>query len=56
MSPDDVHAFYAALRDANPAPETELAFVNPYTLLVAVALSAPGATGTVSLRLVSATP
>jgi len=40
MTPADVAAFYGALRDADPAPRTELEFVNPYTLLVAVALSA----------------
>lgn len=32
--------FYRRLAEDNPAPETELEFVNPYTLLVAVALSA----------------
>jgi endonuclease-3 len=32
--------FYRRLAEANPAPETELEYVNPYTLLVAVALSA----------------
>ena len=32
--------FIRALADANPAPETELHFSSPYTLLVAVALSA----------------
>ena len=31
---------YRRLAEANPSPETELEFVNPYTLLVAVALSA----------------
>ncbi len=36
----DVFEFYRRLADADPAPETELAYVNPYTLLVAVALSA----------------
>ncbi|TKD52053.1 endonuclease III [Sphingomonas baiyangensis] len=32
--------FFARLAEANPAPETELEYVNAYTLLVAVALSA----------------
>ncbi|MEG8017743.1 endonuclease III [Sphingomonas sp. LR55] len=32
--------FYARLAEADPHPETELEFVNPYTLVVAVALSA----------------
>ncbi len=33
-------AFFSRLRDSNPAPVTELNYVNPYTLVVAVALSA----------------
>jgi endonuclease-3 len=36
----DVVEFYARLAEADPHPETELEFVNPYTLVVAVALSA----------------
>jgi len=36
----EVFEFYRRLAEANPAPETELEYVNPYTLLVAVALSA----------------
>ena len=36
----DVEAIFDALGSANPAPRTELEFVNPYTLLVAVVLSA----------------
>jgi len=36
----DVETFYARLAAADPAPETELEWVNPYTLVVAVALSA----------------
>jgi endonuclease-3 len=36
----DIEAFFQRLSDANPAPETELAFINPFTLLVAVVLSA----------------
>jgi endonuclease-3 len=36
----DVIEFYARLAEADPHPETELQFVNPYTLVVAVALSA----------------
>src|SRR5690349_8189663 len=31
---------FRRLRDANPEPRSELEYVNPYTLLVAVALSA----------------
>ena len=34
------HALYARLRAANPDPTTELAYRNPYELLVAVVLSA----------------
>jgi len=40
MKKADVPAFYARLREDNPAPRTELHYVNPYTLLVAVTLSA----------------
>jgi len=36
----EVFEFFRRLAEANPAPETELEYVNPYTLLVAVALSA----------------
>jgi endonuclease III len=36
----DVFEFYRRLADANPDPQPELEYVNPYTLLVAVALSA----------------
>jgi endonuclease-3 len=36
----DIVEFYARLAAANPHPETELAFRNPFTLVVAVALSA----------------
>ncbi|KAB7646484.1 endonuclease III [Polymorphobacter fuscus] len=40
MTPDRIEAFYTRLAAANPAPVTELAYSNPYTLLVAVVLSA----------------
>jgi endonuclease III len=36
----DIFEFYRRLADANPAPETELAYRNNYQLLVAVVLSA----------------
>ena len=36
----DQVAIFSRLAEANPAPETELLFVNPFTLVVAVALSA----------------
>lgn len=35
-----VHEIFARLRTANPEPKTELSYSNPFTLLVAVALSA----------------
>jgi endonuclease-3 len=37
---DQVFEFYRRLAEQDPAPQTELDYVNPYTLLVAVALSA----------------
>ncbi len=40
MKKADIYEFFARLAEANPEPETELDYVNPYTLLVAVALSA----------------
>lgn len=40
MDPADIVQFYSRLRAANPEPRSELNYVNPYTLLVAVALSA----------------
>ena len=40
MTPKAIDRFYAALAARNPAPKSELAFKNPYTLLVAVVLSA----------------
>ena len=40
MTEDQVFEFFRRLAEDNPAPETELEFINPYTLLVAVVLSA----------------
>lgn len=40
MSRDQAAAFIRALAGANPAPETELLYQDPFTLLVAVVLSA----------------
>lgn len=40
MKKADVETFYARLQAENPEPEGELHYTNPYTLLVAVALSA----------------
>jgi len=36
----EVEEFFALLKKQNPSPKTELEYTNPYTLLVAVALSA----------------
>src|ERR1700759_3018811 len=40
LTPAEIDEFFARLRKHNPAPKTELEYTNPYTLLVAVALSA----------------
>src|SRR3954463_14121326 len=40
FSKSEVEEFFARLKKLNPAPKTELEYTNPYTLLVAVALSA----------------
>jgi len=40
MKRDAVFEFYRRLAEANPSPQPELEYVNAYTLLVAVALSA----------------
>jgi endonuclease-3 len=40
LTPAEIEAFFARLKKQNPAPKTELEYTNPYTLLVAVALSA----------------
>ena len=40
MKPDQIAEFYRRLAASNPAPETELEYGNPFTLLVAVVLSA----------------
>lgn len=40
MKPDKVEQFFANLEKQNPEPKGELAYVNDYTLLVAVVLSA----------------
>ena len=40
MTPKQIDLFYERLFRANPNPRSELDFVNPYTLLVAVVLSA----------------
>jgi endonuclease-3 len=40
MNRDNIYAFYANLEKQNPEPKGELHYVNDYTLLVAVVLSA----------------
>ena len=40
LSAEKVERFFAALAAANPSPHTELVYANPFTLLVAVVLSA----------------
>lgn len=40
MKKSDITDFYARLRDANPAPTTELDYATPFQLLIAVILSA----------------
>ena len=40
MNKAQVFEFYRRLAEANPSPQTELEYSNPYTLLVAVVLSA----------------
>lgn len=40
MKPADVEEFFRLLAQDRPAPTTELEYINPYTLLVAVVLSA----------------
>ena len=40
MTRDQIFEFFRRLAEENPSPQTELEYVNPYTLLVAVVLSA----------------
>jgi endonuclease-3 len=40
LDPREIEALFARLAAANPAPRSELTFLNPFTLLVAVVLSA----------------
>jgi endonuclease-3 len=40
FSPEEAEEFFARLQKQMPEPKTELEYVNPYTLLVAVSLSA----------------
>jgi endonuclease-3 len=49
VTKDDVFEFFRRLAELNPAPETELEYKNPYTLLVAVVLSAQATDVSVNL-------
>lgn len=49
MKTDEVFEFFRRLAEDNPAPTTELDYVNPYTLLVAVVLSAQATDASVNL-------
>ena len=49
MKAADVFEFYHRLAELNPSPETELEWTSPYTLLVAVALSAQATDVSVNL-------
>ena len=40
MSKREIHEFYRRLAETRPIPQTELEFINPFTLLIAVVLSA----------------
>ena len=40
MKKADIETFFARLAEANPDPKTELRYASPFTLLVAVVLSA----------------
>jgi endonuclease-3 len=49
VSPGEIAELYRRLHDRTPSPETELEFVNNYTLLVAVVLSAQATDASVNL-------
>ncbi|HYJ30516.1 MAG TPA: endonuclease III [Allosphingosinicella sp.] len=49
MTPAEVTLFYRRLADRTPNPETELEFVNHFTLLVAVVLSAQATDASVNI-------
>jgi endonuclease-3 len=46
---DEVFEFFRRLAEANPSPTTELEYTNPYTLLVAVVLSAQATDASVNI-------
>jgi endonuclease-3 len=49
LGPGDIQLLYERLRAANPAPRTELTYLSPYQLLVAVILSAQATDKSVNL-------
>jgi endonuclease-3 len=49
MTREQVFEFFRRLAEANPSPTTELDYVNPYTLLVAVVLSAQATDSSVNI-------
>ncbi|MGE5564238.1 MAG: endonuclease III [Bacillota bacterium] len=49
MTRDQVFEFFRRLAEANPAPTTELEYTNPFTLLVAVVLSAQATDASVNI-------
>jgi endonuclease-3 len=49
MNREKVFEFFRRLAEANPSPTTELAYINPYTLLVAVVLSAQATDASVNI-------
>jgi endonuclease-3 len=50
LSPGEIADFYRRLAERTPNPETELEFVNDFTLLVAVVLSAQATDASVKPR------
>src|SRR5439155_17148782 len=49
MKREQVFEFFRRLAEANPSPTTELDYTNPYTLLVAVVLSAQATDASVNI-------
>lgn len=49
MKREEVFEFFRRLAEANPSPTTELEYTNPYTLLVAVVLSAQATDASVNI-------
>jgi endonuclease-3 len=49
MTREQVFEFFRRLAEANPSPTTELDYANPYTLLVAVVLSAQATDASVNI-------